>query len=206
MQLQFKEIALSCKTIRMLDEMARDVSEQIKWFRSMCHFFHWESTKVLSAKWQFNVFIRCNDNISDVIQAPLDLQLQHRTAKGEDLFEELSVSVECAILHWSNFGSICNDGAPTITDWHSGWVLGKIPQWFVVQIPLHFASKMSASQVFKIHRKLSSSNVAEYMQKPRISEIGNVTEEIEAGWGELLIHCKVRGLPKVKGALLIWVS
>lgn len=120
---KFKDIPLSNNTVtRRVEELAGNVTEQIKYRSSICSFFSLamdESTD-LSDTAQVTIFIRAVGEDFEVIEEVLGVEAMHGTTKGVDLFNTLKTCVERCDLDWRKLDSVCTDGAPAMTGTHIG--------------------------------------------------------------------------------------
>uniref|UniRef100_H3B749 SPIN-DOC-like zinc-finger domain-containing protein n=1 Tax=Latimeria chalumnae TaxID=7897 RepID=H3B749_LATCH len=127
-QERFDQISPSLNTVMRIEEMADDVSQQIRFSASLCKYFLLTLDDSIdnTSTVQSSVFICCVNKNFDVIEELLNLESLKSNTRGTDLFDELKASVELMNLNWDKLKSICTDGAPSTVGKNSGGVAGKV--------------------------------------------------------------------------------
>ncbi|XP_076311275.1 SCAN domain-containing protein 3-like [Tachypleus tridentatus] len=109
------EITLSKQTItRRIEELSRDVFEQLKERVHACSFFSLaldESADICDVA-QLSIFIRGIDDNFNIFEELIGLESLHGKTRGSDIFEKVKSCSENQHLNFSKLLSVC-----TINDW-----------------------------------------------------------------------------------------
>lgn len=211
-QAKFKDIPLSNNTMtRRIEELADNVSEQIAFHASNCKFFSLamdESTDISDTA-QVSIFIRAVSNTFEVIEELLGLESIQGTTKGTDLFRILKTCVEKNKLDWKRLDSICTDGAPALTGRHVGCL--SLLEKFLARPLLKYhciihqeslcGKAMNMNHVMDVVVKCVNKIRAKSLNR---REFRQFISELDAEYGELLLHCEVRWLSKGKVLSRFW--
>ncbi len=119
----FSQISLSINTVtRRIEDMAQDISEQIKTKASAFSAYSIacdESTDISDSA-QLLVFLRGVNETFEVTQELAGIETLSGTTKGEDLFFAVERVLEKNELKWEKMAGITTDGAPAMVGRKSG--------------------------------------------------------------------------------------
>ena len=203
---------MSKQTItRHIEELSRDVCEQVKDRAHACSFFSLafdESADICDVA-QLSIFERRIDDNFNVFEELIGFESLHGKTRGSDIFEKVKLCLESQQLHLNKLLGVCTDGAPSMIGKAAGAVallerfLGRPLQKY------HCIIHQESLCGKVLHLQHVMVPVVKCVNKIRARGLNRrqfreYCELLDEEYGDLILHCEVRWLSRGQVLKQFW--
>ena len=195
---------MSKQTItRRIEELSRDVCEQVKDRAHACSFFSLafdESADICDLA-QLSIFVRGIDDNFNVFEELIGFESLHGKTRGSDIFEKVKLCLESQQLDLNELLGVCTDGAPSMI----GKAVG------AVALLKRFLGRPLLKYHCIIHQESLCGKVLhlQHVMVPVVKCVNKIRarglkrrqfreycELLDEEYGDLILHCEVRWLSR----------
>ena len=206
------EVALSKQTItRRIEELSRDVCEQVKDRAHACSFFSLafdESADICDVA-QLSIFIWKIDDNFDVFKELIGFESLHGKTRGSDIFEKVKLCLESQQLDLNKLLGVCTDGAPSMIGKAAGAVA--LLERFLGRPLLKYHCIIHQESLCGkfLHLQHVMVPVVKCVNKIRARGLNRrqfreYCELLDEEYGDLILHCEVRWLSRGQVLKRFW--
>lgn len=191
-------------------EISKQAEKKLKEIISECSYFSIaldESTDVSDTS-QMLIFIGCVNDKFQIHEELLDLASLHSTAKGVDVFNEVSKSIHEFCNGFEKLYSVATDRAPAMVGKKEGFV-GQLIQRNIDAIPIHCIIHQQALCGKALKMDSTMKTVSKIINSIRGGhnslthrKFKKFLEEVDAEYGDLIMYTEVRWLSRGKSLIV----